>query len=1071
MVKTALSGIAAAAPAAVAALGVVLVVKGVSAYTNLGAQVLQVKSVIGGTAEQASTLVAQFNALGINTNAVDKSINALAVSIASGKDKLNEYGIQVAKDQAGNVDLYGTLDNIRQVYQSTTDATERDTIANQLKVRGLQNLIPLLAETNDQQKQIVASAQTAGNILTDKQVTQAKELGITMKEAGLAVKGLEVNLAEGLAPSVTGALKIFTDLTSGLKNNRAEQAALAAVVTGLVVPGLLKLSASLAGPLIGTLRDVVVGTINVGKSLLGMGTETEAAAVQTNTALSSVATTATSTTAVTTTEVGTVGVSVTSAATATAGAAATIDTSLASVGIAAVGAAGVAAPALTSIGLAATTTATEVTTVAPVVAGAGVTMASVAGPIGLLAAVVIGLGTAFRNTGTDAKTFVATINQGYSTDTASGLQGQIAAESKALADLQTKLDAAKKKRSGNELGPSFLTNLGSNIADKITGSQSGNQQYDAIKAKIDALTETYKTNQTALSNVNQAAKDMKETVAQVFAQAAAGGLDVTTLSGNLGDLEAKLKAAGSAGTVAGTGISAFGVDVAAVDKTLVDAVVSVGDAQKSLASANKSEEAATIAETKAHAAYISIMPGGIQYTKDLTAAKKAATTASNDLEKAEDTEKKAQEALSKARAGATALDLADAASKITLAGDTIGKDKAAVGTAQEKLDALEGSGTASQATIIAAQADVKDAQDTVTQSIIDQSKAQLALTTLKQKGTEADPAVVSAEEALANAHDSVTSAQERQQTAADALRVAQVGDADKITAALDTWNQAQEAIPLSQDAVAKATFDLAQKTGALNDAFGAQGVNLGAVNAVLGPYTDYMTILNGLDPAKIQAAAAAAAFGFSGGVLGGGLGGEPAPQVSPVGPLGPLGVQGTNAQPVSGARALGGPVDAGKKYLVGEKGPEEVTFGLSGTVTPNPATLSPSVAPALAQTPLRVAPASSGKTTALAPISAASVALTGTSSPRPASLAVPAPAPSIPTPPGGSNAYLSGANLPAVSKPEALIGARAGTGDTNITQHVTTGPITSGASASDIARSIAWRLLTLPPPPQPSGNN
>lgn len=36
-----------------------------------------------------------------------------------------------------------------------------------------------------------------------------------------------------------------------------------------------------------------------------------------------------------------------------------------------------------------------------------------------------------------------------------------------------------------------------------------------------------------------------------------------------------------------------------------------------------------------------------------------------------------------------------------------------------------------------------------------------------------------------------------------------------------------------------------------------------------------------------------------------------------------------------GARAMGGPVSAGKSYLVGERGPELVTFGRSGMVTPN----------------------------------------------------------------------------------------------------------------------------------------
>jgi phage-related minor tail protein len=41
--------------------------------------------------------------------------------------------------------------------------------------------------------------------------------------------------------------------------------------------------------------------------------------------------------------------------------------------------------------------------------------------------------------------------------------------------------------------------------------------------------------------------------------------------------------------------------------------------------------------------------------------------------------------------------------------------------------------------------------------------------------------------------------------------------------------------------------------------------------------------------------------------------------------------------PVGGARAAGGPVDAGVPYLVGEQGPELFTPGASGSIAPNSA--------------------------------------------------------------------------------------------------------------------------------------
>lgn len=47
-----------------------------------------------------------------------------------------------------------------------------------------------------------------------------------------------------------------------------------------------------------------------------------------------------------------------------------------------------------------------------------------------------------------------------------------------------------------------------------------------------------------------------------------------------------------------------------------------------------------------------------------------------------------------------------------------------------------------------------------------------------------------------------------------------------------------------------------------------------------------------------------------------------------------VGSADTNAARIDGARASGGPVNAGSRYLVGEQGPEIVEFGRSGMVTP-----------------------------------------------------------------------------------------------------------------------------------------
>lgn len=58
--------------------------------------------------------------------------------------------------------------------------------------------------------------------------------------------------------------------------------------------------------------------------------------------------------------------------------------------------------------------------------------------------------------------------------------------------------------------------------------------------------------------------------------------------------------------------------------------------------------------------------------------------------------------------------------------------------------------------------------------------------------------------------------------------------------------------------------------------------------------------------------------------------------LAPIG-QGIAGALGFSTTPVAGARASGGPVFAGNTYLVGERGPELLTMGGAGTVTPNSA--------------------------------------------------------------------------------------------------------------------------------------
>jgi hypothetical protein len=213
--KVGLSG--ALATPAVASMGLAIaglaafdVIKsGLNDFIDLTNQVRQFSQVTGASAEESSLFVGQMQALGINSAAADKAFSTFGASIGAGTDKLAQYGIQIAHNQQGQVDLVGTLGNVRAAYQGSTDASTKDAIAKQLSARGATDLLPLLNATDAQINQINADTKNRGDIFSGQDLNNAAQFQVATKELSASVKAFEIELAKGLVP-------ILTTVVSGL---------------------------------------------------------------------------------------------------------------------------------------------------------------------------------------------------------------------------------------------------------------------------------------------------------------------------------------------------------------------------------------------------------------------------------------------------------------------------------------------------------------------------------------------------------------------------------------------------------------------------------------------------------------------------------------------------------------------------------------------------------------------------------------------------------------------------------------------------------------------------------------
>lgn len=538
-------------------IGIKILKDGIANFQELTGQVRGMRNVIGGSAQDVSLLVGEMKQLGVEPDNASKAFQRFGASIGDGTSKLDDFGVSVARNKDGTVDLIGTLDNVRRAYQASSDASEKDALTKALAGRQAQALIPLLKQTDDQVKDLNKHTRESGGVFTDQDLQHGYELKLASNQMKEAFDNIELGLAKGFVPALAQGLRYVTETVDKLNSVKIPGSGGGGGGGGIGFTDILG----------GILRDP--GAAASGNLFKGL--------------------------------------------------------------------------------------------------------------------------TENRQKDADAT-----------------------AKQKAASDVHA--EALKKEKDAQ---------------DALTSSLTGE-----INAR---------------RTVNQAAQDF------------------------------------------------------------TNAQQDEADAQDKL---NK------------------LLWEGAVDEKAVAAAKKDVEHASRSVRDAIEAEHDAQEALNKARERATQLDLAEAQSKVTLAGDKITQARAAEQQAQEKLDALLGSGNATAGQIAAAQADLKQRHDEVAQALIDQGRAQEDLTKTQQKGTDQDPDVIAAQRRVRDAHEQVTDAVDAQREAVDKLHTAEAGDPDwarKVADARQDLANAHQNVADAQQAQVTAALALQTATDKMNTSLGTSATNLQAV--------------------------------------------------------------------------------------------------------------------------------------------------------------------------------------------------------------------------------------------------
>lgn len=272
-----LGGLAGAAgPAALAGVGAAIAkfaLDGVSAFVDLAGRVKEFRRVAGGTAEDASRLVAAFSAVGVDATTAATGVFQLEKHLAAGADKLAAFGITAVKDARGNTDMSKTLLGVADAYQRINDPVQKAALLTAAFGRQGTALIPLLSKSREEIAAFFDEAAKSHQILSPDDLQKATEYKLAVHDLGEAFKGLEIEAGVALVPFLTSVANAATDvihLTDTVGGFIAKVASIPAVIPGVsakTVLGALAAAAPGLGTLAGALGSVALKANEAGSSL------------------------------------------------------------------------------------------------------------------------------------------------------------------------------------------------------------------------------------------------------------------------------------------------------------------------------------------------------------------------------------------------------------------------------------------------------------------------------------------------------------------------------------------------------------------------------------------------------------------------------------------------------------------------------------------------------------------------------------------------------------------------------------------------------------------------------------
>ena len=238
---------------------------GVQAFADSTAAARGFQRTLGGTAEDASRLSAATARMGIDAGTAQSAFGQLAKRIGEGKDTLDQWGVAVARNKDGSVNMAETLANISEKYRSIEDPAKRAAFASENFGKGYQTINSLLGQGKENLQEFYRVAAEHHQVFSQDDLDKGLQYSRSMKDLKSATEGFEMSLASGLIPLLTGLAKGL-DAVFGVLSSASDEmggfnlnaVAMGALIGTAINPGL--------GTLIGAGAGAAASLFNLGDS-------------------------------------------------------------------------------------------------------------------------------------------------------------------------------------------------------------------------------------------------------------------------------------------------------------------------------------------------------------------------------------------------------------------------------------------------------------------------------------------------------------------------------------------------------------------------------------------------------------------------------------------------------------------------------------------------------------------------------------------------------------------------------------------------------------------------------------